>query len=182
VYRSGPRGYRDELKSAQGRQRQRGSFRLMSAFGATWPVARVSAKDRIHQSRPPADRPPILVLGPRATRSSPPSMPNIENCGDSWVRVHLDRQHGGFCCTNPELAISATRARPSPQPWHDGHDDNDQPGRRRAQSRKSCRWPRSCSVSWPKPKRPCRGRWIVAETAAPGARCAGTPTGSFLRL
>ena len=44
------------------------------------------------------------------------------------VPVHLNRQHGAFRETNPELGrrYSTTRARPSPQPSHDGHDDNDQ--------------------------------------------------------
>jgi hypothetical protein len=60
---------------------------------------------------------------------------NIENCGDCRMTACLDRQHGAFHGTNPELGwqYSATRARLSPQPSHDGHGDNDQPGRRRAQ-------------------------------------------------
>jgi hypothetical protein len=47
--------------------------------------------------------------------------------GDRWITVYLDRQHGAFHGTNPELGWqdSVTRARPSPQPLHDGHDDND---------------------------------------------------------
>jgi hypothetical protein len=28
---------------------------------------------------------------------------NIENCGDCWVTVYLDLQHGAFHGTNPEL-------------------------------------------------------------------------------
>jgi hypothetical protein len=28
---------------------------------------------------------------------------NIENCGDCWVTVYLDRQHGAFHGTSPEL-------------------------------------------------------------------------------
>jgi hypothetical protein len=28
---------------------------------------------------------------------------NIENCGDCSVTVYLDRQHGAFDATNPEL-------------------------------------------------------------------------------
>jgi hypothetical protein len=52
---------------------------------------------------------------------------NIENCGDCWVAVYLDRQHGAFHGTNPELGwqYSATRAQSSPQPLDDGHGDND---------------------------------------------------------
>jgi hypothetical protein len=40
--------------------------------------------------------------------------------------VHLDRQHGAFHGTNSELGrrCSGTRARPSPQPLHDGDCDN----------------------------------------------------------
>jgi hypothetical protein len=45
------------------------------------------------------------------------------------VPVHLDRQHGAFQGTNPELGLqySATRARPLP-PSNDGQDNNDQDG------------------------------------------------------
>jgi hypothetical protein len=73
---------------------------------------------------------------------------NIESAGDCWIAVYLDRHRGAFHGTNPEPGwqYSATLARPSPQPSHDGDDNNDQPGRRRAQSRKSCRWQRSCTV------------------------------------
>jgi hypothetical protein len=107
---------------------------------------------------------------------------NIEKSGDCWVTVCLDRQHDafhGFRATNPEWAgsNSAARARPSPQPWHDGLDDNDQPGKRRAETRKSCRWPRSCAVSWPKPKRPCRGPRTFAETRRAWARVGTGTTG-----
>jgi hypothetical protein len=39
--------------------------------------------------------------------------------------VYLDRQHSAFHGTNPELGwqYSVTRARPSPQPSHDGQDN-----------------------------------------------------------
>jgi hypothetical protein len=42
--------------------------------------------------------------------------------------VCLDRQHCAFHGTSPELGWqnSATRARPSPQPSHDGQDNGDQ--------------------------------------------------------
>jgi hypothetical protein len=30
---------------------------------------------------------------------------NIENCVDCWVTVYLDRQHGAFHGTSPELGL-----------------------------------------------------------------------------
>jgi hypothetical protein len=34
---------------------------------------------------------------------------NIENCGDCWMTVYLDRQHGAFHGTNPELGWQIRR-------------------------------------------------------------------------
>jgi hypothetical protein len=34
---------------------------------------------------------------------------NIENCGDCWVTVYLDRQHGAFHGTSPEPRLAVRR-------------------------------------------------------------------------
>jgi hypothetical protein len=49
----------------------------------------------------------------------------IEKLRRTAVPVHLDRQHGAFHGTNPELGwqCSATCTRPSPEPSHDGHEE-----------------------------------------------------------
>jgi hypothetical protein len=72
------------------------------------------------------------------------------------VPVHLDRQNGAFHGTNRELSwqYSATRVRPSPQPLHDGHDNNDDWIRLPDQVRR--RSSQSNNARRPRPER-CRG-------------------------
>jgi hypothetical protein len=81
-------------------------------------------------------------------------------------------------CTEREARGGTPRSRSL-----EGRDTGDAPGRPHQTLltagqtaggiKASCGWPRSCSISWPKPKRPYRGRWTFAETAAAGARCPG---------
>jgi hypothetical protein len=90
-------------------------------------VGRLKAHKRAYQNKPPTR---VLLLDSLSGDKAEPAIyaATIENCADRWMTVYLDRQHGAFHGTSPELGWqnSATRARLLPQPLHDGHDDSDQ--------------------------------------------------------